>query len=381
MQKLFAPCRLGPFSLRNPLVLLPFFMSYADDKGCVTPTVLRHYQKMAASGVGLLVVEAALIRHCDTPYSIGVSAPEHLSGLKELAQTIQAEGAKAVLQICHPGRYSRSPGALAPSEVAPFGNQEYAPKAMTEEDMRSVAADFVFAAALVKEAGFDGVELHGGTGYLLASYISPHTNRRNDKYGGSLENRLRFPLMVCEAVKNAVGEFPVGYRFMSREYFEGGLTIEEGAQAAAILEQTLKPAYFSVTAGQYECFALMEQSKQKAPEGFMLDEAKAVKNALKDTPVIAAGHMQSGGVCEKALAEGIDAVGLGRPLLADPDWLRKVSGQTPSEVRNCVQCNTCQKQAGLNSPVFCARWSKEEKAERFEGLPPQRVQNRTEQAS
>lgn len=321
-----------------------------------------------------MVVEAALIRHCAAPYSISAFAPEHVPGLHKLVQVIHGEGAKAVLQICHPGRFARTSPGLAPSPVPPFGMSDLTPKALDVEEMQGIADDFAESAAVAEEAGFDGVELHGATGYLLASFISPHTNRRTDEYGGSLENRLRFPLTVCRKVRQKVGNFPVGYRFMAREYIEGGLDLQEGAAGAAILAKELHPAYLSVTAGQYECFALLAQSKQKAPEGFMLQEARAVKEAAPDVPVIAAGHLQSRAICEQALSEGCaDAVGLGRPLLADPDWLRKVSGEIQDKIRNCVQCNTCQKQATANSPVFCARWSKEEKAERFEGIPAERI--------
>ena len=213
------------------------------------------------------------------------------------------------------------------------------------------------------------MELHGATGYLLASFVAPYTNRRNDEYGGSVENRLRFPVAVCKTVRERVEDFPVSYRFMAREYIEGGLSIEEGAIAASILEEALNPAYLYVTAGQYECFALLAGEKKKSPEGFMLEEAKAVKKAIGKTPVIAAGHMQSRQICERALSDGVDAIGLGRPLFADPDLLRKMTGEDAAPVRKCVQCNTCQKQAGMNRPVFCARWTKEEKEERLKGIP------------
>lgn len=373
MRQLFSPCALGPFSLRNPMVFLPFFTAYADEKGLVNEPLLRHYDKMAASGVGLVVVEAALFRHCAGPHGIAVFSGEHLPGLQKLAAVIRKRGAKAVLQICHPGRFAFRPDAIAPSAVAPFGNPDFTPRAMTEADMDLVEADFAEAARLVREAGFDGVELHGGTGYLLASFLSPHTNRRDDAYGGSLENRVRFPLRVCRAVRGAVGDYPVGYRFMAREYVEGGLAIEEGAAAAALLARELGPAYVSVMAGQYECFALLAESKKRLPAGYMLEEAKAVKAVVPQVPVIAAGHMQTAEICVEALEAGIDAVGLGRVLFADVDWLRKIEAGAGSSVRACVQCNTCQKQVAAGRPVFCSRWGKEEKAAVLAGIPAERL--------
>ena len=374
MQNLFSTCALGPLLLKNPVVFLPFFTSYADNQGLVTNVLLKHYRRMAASGVGLVVVEASLLRHSAAPFSISVFDPEHLPGLEQLTSEIHAHGTKAVLQICHPGRFSFAPGCIAPSEVPAFGNPELMPRAMTEKDMDEVAADFAESADFARKAGFDGVELHGATGYLLASFLSPLTNRRTDKYGGSLENRVRFPLQVCKAVRDKVGDFPIGYRFMAREYVEGGLTLAEGAAAAALLAGELRPAYMSVTAGMHECFAMLAQSKEKAPAGFMLEEAGAVKKAVPDIPVIAAGHLQTREICEQALAEGLaDAIGLGRVLFADVDWLRKIAGETPAPVRACVQCNTCQKQVSAGRPVFCSRWSKEEKAEFLQGIPQERL--------
>ncbi len=377
MQPLFSPCTLGSLSVKNPVVFLPFFTAYADAQGLVTDTLLRHYRRMAASGVGLVVVEAARIRGGEAPHAINAFASGHLPGLRRVVEEIHAEGAKAVLQICHPGRFAFRAGSLAPSAVPPFGNPEWMPTAMTEANMAEAAANFAESAEIVAEAGFDGVELHGATGYLLASFLSPHTNRRTDGYGGSLENRLRFPLRVCAAVRARVGDFPVGYRFMAREYVEGGLSLEEGVEAAKVLARELLPAYLSVSAGMYECFALLAQSGQKAPVGFMLPEAAAVKTALPDVPVIAAGLLETREICEQALAEGMaDAIGLGRVLLADPDWLRKTAGELSGRVRGCVQCDNCFKQVKELRPVFCSRWSKQEKAGRLEGIPVERLPKR-----
>lgn len=182
IQDLFSPCDLGPLSSRNPIVFLPFYTAYADDAGLVTEPLLRHYKKMSASGAGLVVVEAARLRHSASPYGISAFAPEQLPGLKQLVGVIHDQGAKAVLQICHPGRFPFSPGGIAPSEVLAFGEPQLTPRAMTEQDMDEVIEDFAESASIAVQAGFDGVELYGATGYLPASFISPLTNRRTDVY-------------------------------------------------------------------------------------------------------------------------------------------------------------------------------------------------------
>lgn len=378
MSSLFSPCRLGPFQLRNPVVALPFFTAYADENGLVSPQALSHYTRIAASGVGLVIVEASALRDpLLTPYAIRAFAPEHLPGLKRLAEAIHAQGAKAVVQICHTGRFTFAPGCLAPSAIPPFGDPALMPRPMDDQDMQSVTDAFVESARIVREAGFDGVELHGGTGYLLASFTSPHSNRRTDAYGGSPDKRARFPLEVCRAVRDAVGDYPVGYRLMAREYSPGGLSLDEGAAFARLLAEALRPAYLSVTAGMHECFAMLAKNKEKAPEGFMLPEAKAIKEAVPGVPVVAAGQLGSRAVCEQALAEAADAVGLGRVLFADPDWLRKASGEVEEAIRPCVQCDNCVRQISKGAPAFCVRWSKDEKALYLRDLPEGRTSTKT----
>lgn len=375
MNTLFSPCVLDTLALKNPLVALPFFTAYANEEGRVTAQVLSHYARIAASGVGLVVVEASTVRD---PMAGGpmlkAFGNAHLDGLSELAETIHRHGAKAVLQVCHAGRFGYRPGCLAPSAVPPFGNPDLMPKVMDESDMREVMDAFAEAAELTRQAGFDGVELHGGTGYLLASFTSPHSNHRTDAYGGSVENRARFPVAVGRAVRDKVGGFPVGYRFMAREYIPGGLSLEDGVAIARILAEELKPSYLSVMAGMHECFAMLAEQKQKAPMGFMLAEARAVKQALPQVTVIAAGQLQTREICDQALHDGsADAVGLGRILFADFDWPRKLSGEIAEAVRTCVQCNNCQNQISKGAPAWCSRWTKGQRAEYLRDLPPDRM--------
>lgn len=370
VQPLYSPRQFGPLRLRNPFVFLPFATGYSDKKGLATPLMIRHYKRFAASGVGLVVVEAAFIRHAAKPYVFQAFDETHLPGLKNIVDAIHEEGALASLQICHPGRFSFAPGGHAPSAVAPFGNEALTPKPLTEDEIQTIIADFAESADIARRAGFDVVELHGATGYLLSSFTSPLTNLRTDTYGGSLENRMRFPLEVCRAVRDKVGDFPVAYRIMSKEYLIGGLSLEEGVETAACIAEILDPPYISVTAGMYECWAMLAESKQKAPAGYMLDEAAAVKSRLPHVPVIAAGQLYTPEICEQALTEiGIDGIGLARPLFADIDLVRKLRGKNSSPVRVCKQCNACQNFLRSGKPVACSRWTKEERATWLEGLP------------
>lgn len=364
---LFSPMPLGSITIKNRLVALPFFTRYADAEGNITQLMLNHYARIASTGVGLVVVEASSIdQRFQGVNSIKAYGKDSSAKLRKLVDTIHAEGAAAILQICHSGRFSYVKGALAPSPIPPFGNMDYLPKVMNRKDMDDVINAFVASARTVKEAGFDGVELHGGTGYLLSSFISPRTNTREDEYGGSLENRMRFPLEVAQRVRDAVGDFPIGWRFLATERVEGGLQLADSAVFAKRLEEAVRPCYLSVMSGTYECFALPEM--QHCDQGYMLDEATGIKKVLASTPVIAAGHLQTVEFCENALQTGAtDAIGLGRVLFCDQNWVRKASGTDNTPIIPCVQCDNCLKQLQKGKPAFCARWPKQVREERLTG--------------
>ena len=237
LDHLFSPLQVGGLKLKNRLTMAPLYLGYAGEGGTVSPLLLDHYRLMAQSGVALVVVENATIDHptgSGSNRTLRTDTDECLDGLARLARTIKGEGTLACLQINHAGRFAGiASQSLAPSAVEAFGRT---PRALTTDEMQHIAEKFADAARRVQKAGFDMVELHGGTGYLLAQFISPRTNRRDDDYGGSLQNRCRFPVEVLSAVKAAVNDFPVGYRFLANEWLPDGLGIEESCQAARALE-------------------------------------------------------------------------------------------------------------------------------------------------
>ena len=240
----------------------------------------------------MVVVENATV---DYPTGSGsnrtlrVDTDDNLAGLTKLANTIKEQGAVACLQINHAGRFSgMAEPALAPSAVQTFGRM---PRALTKGEMQVTAQKFAEAALRVKKAGFDMVELHGGTGYLLSSFVSPRTNKRDDEYGGSPENRQRFPLEVVGKVKEAAGNFPVGYRFLADEWLPDGLKLVESVRYARVLAEA-GVAYISVMGGTYESFFLPDVIQASRKEGYMADLAAAIKKAV-NVPVIAAGRIST----------------------------------------------------------------------------------------
>lgn len=361
LDHVFSPLKVGGLELKNRLTMAPLYLGYAGEGGTVSPLLLEHYRLMAGSGVALVVVENATIDHpvgSGSNRTLRADTDGSLDGLARLARAIKEEGALACLQINHAGRFAgMASQPLAPSAVEAFGRT---PKPLTPDEIQYLVGKYADAARRVMEAGFDMVELHGGTGYLLAQFISPRTNRRNDVYGGSVQNRCRFPVEVLGAVQAAVRDFPVGYRFLASEWLEGGLEIDEACEAAKILEGA-GVAYLSVMGGTYESFFLPHVVERCKQQGYMVDLASAVKRAVS-VPVIAAGRIASGKLAESIIADGkADLIGLARVLWADPDWPSKVREGREEEIVHCDPDgdDTCTKLVMKGKPAFCVRWPHE----------------------
>jgi NADPH2 dehydrogenase len=355
---LFSKITVGGKELKNRLIMAPLYLGYAGQGGTVSELILDHYRLMAKSGVAMVVVENATVDHptgSGSNRTLRVDTDDNLTGLSKLAAAMKGQGTIACLQLNHAGRFAgMADPALAPSAVQTFGR---VPRALTREEMRAIAKKFAEAAVRVKKAGFDMVELHGGTGYLLSSFISPRTNKREDEYGGSLENRQRFPLEVVKEVKAAVGNFPVGYRFMADEWLPDGLKLAESVQYARVLAGA-GVAYISVMGGTYESFSLPDVAQASRKEGYMVDLAAAVKRTVK-VPVIAAGRIATGTFAESVIVEGkADLIGLARVLWADPEWPSKVKEGRENEIVHCEpDCDdTCTKLVTKGKTAFCVRW-------------------------
>mgnify|MGYP001826850334 CR=1 FL=1 len=323
--------------------------------------LLDHYRLMAQSDVAMVVVENSTVHFASgsgSTRTIRADTDEQLDGLKQLAHVIKNEGALACLQINHVGRFAAAASEpVAPSALETFGRK---PRALDKSEIARIEDQFASAALRAQRAGFDMVEVHGGTGYLLSQFLSPRTNKRTDEYGGSLENRQRFSLEVFAKIKAAAGDFPVGYRFLADEWLPDGLSLDESVQFAKTLAAD-GVAYISVMGGTYESFSLPEIVAKSRQQAYMLDLAAAVKKNV-DVPVISAGRFSSGEVAEKALADGkTDLIGLARVLWADPEWPEKVRTGRESDIIQCdPECpDACTQMVMKGRPAFCVQWPPE----------------------
>lgn len=305
----------------------------------------------------MVVVENASIDHPNgsgSERTLRVDTDACLEGLKKLAEIIKSVGAVACLQINHAGRFAGVAEPIAPSAVETFGR---VPKPLTPETITRLTAKFAEAARRVQTAGFDMVELHGGTGYLLAQFLSPRTNRRGDEYGGPFENRQKFALDVVKAVQSSVGAFPVGYRFLADEWLPDGFQLTEARLFARSLAGT-GIAYISVMGGTYESFFLPHIVEKSKHPGYMSDLAAAIRSEVS-IPVISAGRIATGELAEHILRTGAaDLIGLARVLWADPDWVRKVSEGRENEILHCDPAcgDACIQMVMKKKPAFCTRW-------------------------
>jgi 2,4-dienoyl-CoA reductase (NADPH2) len=360
-EHLFSPYAIKGLTLKNRLTMAPLYLGYASEGGRVSEMLLEHYRLMAASGVAMVVVENSTVDHplgSGSNRTLRADTDANLDGLRRLAATIRQAGALACLQINHAGRFAQAtPEAVAPSAVETFGR---VPRALERAEIAPIIEKYAGAAARAKAAGFDLVELHGGTGYLLAQFLSPRTNQRADAYGGSLENRQRFALEVVAGVLAAVGDFAVGYRFLADEWLPDGLQLDESKRFAVELARA-GIAYISVMGGTYESFFLPAVVERSKAEGYMLSLAAEIRSVV-DTPVIAAGRISTGAFAERAIAEGqTDLIGLARVLWADPQWPQKVREGREAEIRHCnPDCgDACMQMLLKGRPAICPAWPEE----------------------
>lgn len=358
---LFSPMAIRGLTLENRITMAPLYLGYAGEGGTVSEILLEHYGLMAASGVAMVVVENSTVDHplgSGSNRTLRADTDDNLDGLAQLASVIQQAGALACLQINHAGRFAQAaPQPVAPSAVDTFGR---VPRALEKAEIPDIITKFAQAAARAKSAGFDLVELHGGTGYLLAQFLSPRTNQRTDAYGGPFDNRRRFALEVLEQVRAAVGDFPIGYRFLADEWLPDGLQLEESKRFAVHLAQA-SIDYISVMGGTYESFFLPPIVERSKKEGYMLDLAAEIRSVV-DVPVIAAGRLATGALADRAIATGkTDLIGLARVLWADPEWPQKVLDGREAEIRNCnPDCgDACMQMVTRGRPAICVAWPEE----------------------
>jgi 2,4-dienoyl-CoA reductase-like NADH-dependent reductase (Old Yellow Enzyme family) len=368
---LFEPITIGKVRLDNRVALAPTYVGMGDHRGNVTDQILCYYYARAIGGVGLIIVEITGVtgRYAFSPgYGLGIGSDSHIPGMRDLAQVIHWGGAKAFLQLL-PGQGAQALWSqekrplVAPSDVPaciPVDELPEAvrglrdkrperPRPLTTDEIMAIKISVVRAADRAKRAGFDGVELHGAHGYLLAQFTSPYFNRRDDEYGGSPEKRWTLSIELIRAIRKAVGpDFVIGYRFSAREWISGGLDLLESIQMAKAIEGG-GADYLSISHG---CYGSVTHIFPRG-EGSMTSDAAAIQRDVS-IPVMCP-NFQDPSKATEAIANGsVSIIALSRALLADPLWARKVKDGTPKTIQRCIRCYHCVRAAIVDYlPVRC----------------------------
>ena len=355
---LFSPLPLGRKVAKNRIMRLPT-ISNLGEKSAVSDAMVAHVARVSRGGAGILVTEGMAVHASSVRGERLVAAfrPEAVPGLRRLGDAVHAEGALCIAQLLHGGRQHHSSRGLpllwGPSPVA-CDYSGGVPHEINRDEIDDLVRGFVVAASNVMQAGLDGVEVHGAQGYLLQQFMSPLSNRREDEFGGSFENRMRFPMRVLAAVREAVGPSGiVGYRLGVDEFTPGGLTIEEACRAAAMLSGTGQVDYFSLSQGNFTSIEKHLPDRHQ-PLGAFTDLHAKVKRHVGAIPTVTCGRFTDVALAEQTLAEGrADIIGMSRALTADPDWPRKSAGELDAPITPCIACNQCWVSSMTGEKIRC----------------------------
>lgn len=366
----FAPARLGPLTLRNRIVKAATFEGVTREH-VVSERLIELHRRVAAGGVGMTTVAYCAVSRdgCGTPNEM-ILGEAAIPGLRRLADAVHAEGAAVAAQIGHAGAVAAAAGMKGVSPSAFWSPMAFRrTRAVTEADLERITRDFAAAARVVAAGGLDAIEIHLGHGYLLSEFLSPKINRRRDRYGGSLENRARFPRQVVRAVREAAGpKLAVTAKVNMTDGVPGGLWLDESLAFARMLEADGALDAIELTGGSslenpmylfrgeapiHEMAAAFPQPIRTAfrlvgrrflptypfEEAFFLPFARQFRAALR-MPLILLGGINRRDTIERAMAAGFEFVALGRALLREPDLVAKMQrGETREGL--CVHCNKC----------------------------------------
>ncbi len=339
--KLFEPGRIGKLELKNRTVFPPMVPRYAGSDGLVTQMQIDYYAERAKGGCGLIIIESAYPRSGGYPDRIYLDNDRVLPNLRQLVDAVHAAGAKIILQVNpHRGRSDERDPASPSENIHPLSGKKA--RAMTIEDLKRLESQFAEGARRVKQAGFDGIEIHGGSGYLVSETLSPLANRRTDEYGGSVEKRARFALnLVAEAKKQTGADFPLIFRITADEKMPGGFGVKDAIIVCKLLQEAGADAIDIVSGINYVNFGQYVVGYMYTPRGHNAELAGAVKKELK-IPVSVAGRINDPFVAEEILKKGqADFVDLGRTLIADPYFVSKAQAGKVDDICKCIACGRC----------------------------------------
>lgn len=356
---IFKPFRCKNLELNNRIVMMPMGTNYGEQTGEMSFLHIHYYEMRAKGGTGLIIMENVCVDHpsgSNGTTQLRIDQDNFIPRLFYFCECIHKQGAKVALQLNHAGAsVMKSRTGLQPISASNIPSKEGGeiPRPLDKEEMAAIAEKYGDAARRAVTSGFDAVEIHCGHSYLISQFLSPTTNHRTDEYGGSPQNRARFPKMVVDAVRHAVGpNYPIILRISADELVEGGNSLEDTLELMRYF--TEEADIFSVSCGLNSSIQYQIDSNFR-PDGWRSYMAHAVKEAFHK-PVIAMGNMRDPKIVDELLAKGdADLIGMGRGLIAEPDWVHKVQWGSEDTLRKCISCNVgcAGNRIGVNRPIRC----------------------------
>jgi 2,4-dienoyl-CoA reductase-like NADH-dependent reductase (Old Yellow Enzyme family)/thioredoxin reductase len=353
------PGHIGPLKLRNRVVMAPMGTNYSTTDGLSTERDRMYYAERARGGVGMIMTEAMVVTEFARPHhnSLCVYHDRFIPGLASIVDAIHAHGALVCGQLNHRGALLRRHVLnMEPVGPSPWKNpntgDEVRPLAVPE--IVEIQKLFVTAARRLYQAGYDGVQIHAGNGYLFQQFFTPRLNHRTDQYGGSFENRARFLFETLDRMKQALPDFPLIIRLSATEFIDGGYSDADIIELSKTLEKQ-GVAALDLSGGSNESPQLSKYCIQPPsfPRGCLGPYAKPIKQAV-NIPVLVAGRVVDPADGEKLLADGCaDFISVGRALYADPHWCLKAFGEAKAPIRKCIACNVCFERLTLEKDVAC----------------------------
>lgn len=356
---IFEPLTIRRMTMKNRIMMTPMGTNYGEQSGEMSFLHINYYEQRARGGTGLIMVENANVDYplgSNGTTQLRIDHDNYLPRLFKLTETVHKHGACIGIQINHAGASAQSARTqmqpVSASDIPSKAGGEI-PRPLEKEEILQIVKKYGQAAKRAQAAGFDTVEIHAGHSYLISQFLSPLTNHRTDEFGGSAENRARFARMVLEEVRAQVGpHFPIFVRISADEFLEGGNTLEDTLDYLQYFQE--EADVIDVSAGlnssiQYQIDA------NYLPDGWRSYMAKAVKERY-GKPCVTTGNIRNPQVAEDILAKGdADIIGMGRGLIADPDWVNKVEFGDVCDIRKCISCNIgcAGNRIGINRPIRC----------------------------
>ncbi|MCI9174126.1 MAG: FAD-dependent oxidoreductase [Lachnospiraceae bacterium] len=356
---IFEPFTVKRMTMKNRIVMTPMGTNYGEQNGEMSFLHINYYEQRAKGGTGLIIVENASVfspQGSNGTTQLRIDHDSYIPRLYKLCETVHKHGACIAIQINHAGASAQAHRTgIQPVSASDIPSKEGGeiPRPLSKEEILEIAEKYGKAAKRAQTAGFDAVEIHAGHSYLISQFLSPLTNKRTDEFGGSPENRARFARLVIEEVRRQVGPFfPIFVRLSADEFMEGGNTLEDTLEYLQYFEKEVD--VFDVSAGLNGSIQYQIDANYLA-DGWRSYMAKAVRERYSK-PCMTMGNIRDPRIADDILARGdADLIGIGRGLIADPEWVNKVEFGDVKDIRKCISCNIgcAGHRIGINRPIRC----------------------------